>query len=339
MLNFVTLFVEIMKNYVEGFPAQLEEALEIAGKADLSRIRKNSIRNILITGLGGSGISGTIMADLTAGTCPLPVVVNKDYALPAFVDENSLVIACSYSGNTEETIAVLNSAIAKKAQIICVSSGGAVSATAGKNNLTLISIPGGNPPRASFGYPFVQLLHIFDHFSFSAPGYREQLRGLINLLRTEKDDILTSAQILAKQLLNKIPVIYCVSGMEGVAMRFRQQINENSKMLCWHHVIPEMNHNELVGWVEQHDNIAVVALRTNFDYERSVRRLEICREIISPLVSSWSELTARSSSRMGQMLYLIHLTDWVSCFLADMKKVDPVEVRVIDRLKSELSKF
>ncbi len=328
-----------MKNYVENFPTQLEEALAIAVKADLSKIHKAHIRQVLITGLGGSGIGGTIVSELVADTCPVPVLVNKDYSLPAYVNENTLVIACSYSGNTEETVSVLNAAIQRKAQIICISSGGMISETAKKHNFSLISIPGGHPPRASFGYPLIQLLNIFNHLTFAAANFNKNVTETISNLKSQKDEIISEAQSIATKLLGKIPVIYSISGMEGVAVRFRQQINENAKMLCWHHVIPEMNHNELVGWVEKHENISVVTLRTSYDNARSVKRMQICKDIIAPLVSSWIEITAKGNSRTEQAFYIVHLTDWVSCFLADMKKVDPVEVKVIDRLKAELSKF
>ena len=110
-------------------------------------------------------------------------------------------------------------------------------------------------------------------------------------------------------------------------------------MLSWSNVIPEMNHNELVGWVGENKNLAVVALRNSFEHPRSAKRMEICRTLIAPLVSSWTEINAKGDSRITQTLYLIHLTDWASCYLADLKKIDPVEVKVIDYLKAELSKF
>ncbi|MBC7862951.1 MAG: bifunctional phosphoglucose/phosphomannose isomerase [Bacteroidia bacterium] len=327
-----------MKNYVASFPDQLEEALKISESIKLPFEKKN-IQNILITGLGGSGISGTIISELVADTCPVPVTVNKDYSLPAFVNEKSLVIICSYSGNTEETLSVLAAAIKQKAQLICISSGGTVSEIATKNNFALITIPGGHPPRASFAYPLVQLMKIFELLGFSKGGFKTETENFIALAKKDKNEIVDSSLAFAKKLQNKIPVIYCISGNEGVAIRFRQQINENSKMLCWHHVLPEMNHNELVGWVDKNDNIAVVALRTTFDFARSVKRLEICKTIIEPLANSFSEIHAKGNSKTEQTLYLVHFTDWISCHLADLKKVDAIEVNVINRLKSELAKF
>lgn len=328
-----------MRNYITGFPAQLEEALRIAASFELKGIEKNRISNIIISGLGGSGISGTIISELVADTCPVSVTVNKDYSLPAFADGKTLLIACSYSGNTEETIAVLSTAIEKKCQTICISSGGTITEIATAHSIPVVKIPGGHPPRASFGYPFVQLLNIFDQLNFSEKGFRQQLEKFISSARTNAALIEKNSMDLAHKLLGKVPVIYCISGNEGVAIRFRQQINENSKMLCWHQVIPEMNHNELVGWVEKNEQYAVIALRTSYDFSRSVKRLEICKSIITPFVSSFTELFASGDSKLEQALHLIHFTDWVSVHLATLKNIDPVEVNVINRLKDELSKF
>ena len=109
-------------------------------------------------------------------------------------------------------------------------------------------------------------------------------------------------------------------------------------MLCWHHVIPEMNHNELVGWAGGNNNLAVCILRTSFDYERNVKRLEINKEIFSKYTDTVFEIFAEGNSPLIQALYLIHLTDWVSCYLADLKNIDPTEVKVIDFLKGALAK-
>lgn len=328
-----------MKAYIENFSNQLKEAITISESIQIRNISKENIQAVLVSGLGGSGISGTIISELVAGTSPIPVCVNKDYDLPAWVNKKCLVLICSYSGNTEETIAVMKSAIAKNIPMICITSGGEVADLAEKNNLDVIRIPGGHPPRASFAYPFVQLLRIFEWLGFGAKNFNDEVNDFIRLAEDRKDEIKSQANSLAASLHGKIPVIYATSGNEGIAMRFRQQINENSKMLAWINVIPEMNHNELVGWVGNKENLAVVSLRTSYEHPRSAKRLEICRELISPLAASWTEIQAPQASRLTQTLYLIHLTDWVSYFLAELKNIDPVEVNVIDYLKAQLSKF
>jgi glucose/mannose-6-phosphate isomerase len=160
----------------------------------------------------------------------------------------------------------------------------------------------------------------------------------IELLNKDQDAIQIEAKLIAAKLIDKIPVIYSLGNNEGVAVRFRQQINENSKMLAWHHVIPEMNHNELVGWTSKNENIAVVVLRSAYDFARNVKRLQVCKEVFQKYTSTIIEINGKGKSKLEQAIYLIHLTDWVSCFIADLRQVDPVEVKVIDHLKNELAR-
>ncbi|HRH12491.1 MAG TPA: SIS domain-containing protein, partial [Bacteroidia bacterium] len=114
---------------------------------------------------------------------------------------------------------------------------------------------------------------------------------------------------------------------------------ENSKMLCWHHVFPEMNHNELVGWTVRNEDLAVITFHTSFDYKRTVKRYEVCKPIFEKYASSVIDLQAKGNSKLEQFLYLINIGDWISCYIADIRGIDPVEVKVIDHLKAELSKF
>jgi glucose/mannose-6-phosphate isomerase len=326
-----------MKALGEGFTSQLREALGIAGKAKLTP--KTGIQNIVITGLGGSGIGGTIISELVAGECPVPVVVNKDYFLPGFVSKQSLVIISSYSGNTEETISAMKEAIAKEAQVVCVTSGGTVQQLANAHHFDCILIPGGNPPRSCIGYSLVQLLKIFQFNGFAKTDFLAQVADGIALLDKQKEAIKMDALLIAKTLHNKVPVIYSLGSSEGVVVRFRQQINENSKMLCWHHTLPEMNHNELVGWAAKNDNVAVVAFHTNFDFERTRKRYEICRGIFQKHAASVTDISAKGQSKLEQFLYLINIGDWISCYIADLKGVDAVEVNVITDLKNALAKY
>jgi len=325
-----------MKTLIENFPNQLSEALQIAQAAKLSAGK--NISNVLITGLGGSGIGGTIVAELANKQSAIPILVSKDYFIPSFVNENTLVIVSSYSGNTEETLSAMQLAIEKKAQITCITSGGKVKELAEKHKFDLIVIPGGNPPRSCLGYSLVQLLHVLEAKQIFSFNYKKQIEEAVSLITSKQAEIKKQAQQFAEKFYKKIPVIYCLGSTEGVAIRFRQQINENSKMLCWHQVIPEMNHNELVGWAEKNENLAVCILRTDFDYERNLRRLEINKAVISKYTSTLFEIHGMGSTPIVQALYLIHLTDWISCYIADLKKIDPVEVKIIDFLKSELSK-
>jgi len=326
-----------MKALVQNFTNQLKEAKAIADKAIISQ--SDNIRNIVITGLGGSGIGGTIIAELVADSCAVPVLVTKDYFLPAYIGEHTLLIICSYSGNTEETINAMQQAIAKKAQIVCITSGGKILAAAKQQQFDFIEIPGGQPPRSCIGYALVQLIKVLSIKGFADKQLFSDLDKAIALLDEENENIKAEAQAVAQKLVNKIPVLYSLGTCEGTVVRFRQQINENSKMLCWHHTFPEMNHNELVGWTTKNDSLAVVTFHTSFDYERTKKRYEVCRPIFEKLSSGVTDITAKGESRLEQFLYLINIGDWISCYIADIKGIDPVEVNIIDHLKGELAKF
>jgi glucose/mannose-6-phosphate isomerase len=320
-----------MKKLIENFPNQLREALDIANAVKLSP--KNDIRNIIVTGLGGSGIGGTILAEMVNDYCAVPITVNKDYFLPNFTNSHTLVIISSYSGNTEETLEAMQQALNKKAQIICITSGGKVEELAKQNNLDVIKIPGGNPPRSCIGYSLVQLIKVFIHYGFAPASLLDDVKNSITLLEKENTNITTEAKKIAQILMNKIPVIYSLGSCEGVSVRFRQQINENSKMLCWHH------HNELVGWTTRNESIAVITFRTSFDYKRTQKRYEVCRSLFEKYSASVNEIVAKGNSKAEQFIYLINIGDWISLYLAEMKGIDPVEVKVIDHLKKELANF
>jgi glucose/mannose-6-phosphate isomerase len=326
-----------MKALVQNFTAQLREAKGIAEKGVISEGK--NIQNIVITGLGGSGIGGTIISELISDKCEVPVLINKDYFLPAFVNEQTLVIISSYSGNTEETVNAMQQAIACKAQVCCVTSGGKVLEMAKQHQFDFIEIPGGMPPRSCIGYSLVQLIKVLVAKGFASKNLFGDLDRSVELLDKENDQIKKEAESIAKKLLDKIPVIYSLGSCEGTAVRFRQQINENSKMLCWHNVFPEMNHNELVGWTTRNEDIAVVTFHTSSDYERTKKRYEVCRPIFEKYSSVIIDITAKGNSKLEQFFYLINIGDWISCYLADLKGIDPVEVNVIDHLKGELAKF
>ena len=327
-----------MKDLVLNFPAQLREAIAI-GEAAKVTPSSVPVSNVLVTGLGGSGIGGTILAEIVAGQCKVPVIVNKDYSLPAFVSSHTLVIISSYSGNTEETIAAMAVALEKKAKIVCITSGGKVAQMAAENNLDLITIPGGMPPRSCLGYSLTQLFYVLHKMNLIDYSFRAQLEFALNSMIDNRETIQREAMELAQFMAGKTPVIYAADGYNGVATRFRQQINENSKMLCWHHVLPEMNHNELVGWADQHPECAVVMLRNSTDYFRTQARMDISMEVISAKTPSTMEVWSKGDSMLERSLYLIHLTDWTSCYLADLKQIDAVEVNVINRLKDALARI
>lgn len=326
-----------MKKLVENFTQQLKEAKSIASKAIISN--QHNIQNVLITGLGGSGIGGTIISEVVSDNCKVPITVNKDYFIPNFVNENTLVIISSYSGNTEETLAAMDMAISKKAQIACVTSGGKVLELAKQHQYDFIEIPGGHPPRSCIGYSLVQLVQIFISKGLANATLMNDLEKAIILLDKHESAIQSEAKSIAEKLHHKIAVIYSLGTCEGVTVRFRQQINENSKMLAWHNTFPEMNHNELVGWTEKNDMLKVITFHTDFDYVRTKKRYEVCKPLFESLSSGVIDIYAKGDSKLEQFLYHIHIGDWITCYLADLKGIDAVEVNVINNLKNELAKF
>lgn len=326
-----------MKKLVQDFPSQLHEAL-IIGQNYRFHTAKKAFNNIVLTGLGGSGIGGSIVQNFIFDKAKVPFVVNKDYFLPAFVNKDSLVIVSSYSGNTEETLAAMKQAIKMKATVVCVTSGGKIAELANIKGIDCILLPAGLPPRACLGYSMTQLLFILKHFAVINYNFEKDFKASIKLLNQESKSIQAKARSLAKKLYGKTPIIYAASDMEGLAVRFRQQINENGKMLCWHHVIPEMNHNELVGWRTKDDSKHVVIFRNEDDYERVQLRIDINKKVIKKYTSNVTELYSKGKSYWEHVFYLVHLTDWVSVYLAELGSYDPSEIEVINYLKGELAK-
>jgi glucose/mannose-6-phosphate isomerase len=325
-----------MKDLIHNFPGQLAEALKISQSAELSESNKD-IRNVVIAGMGGSGIGATIVHSLILDSAVVPVCILKDYTLPVFTDEHTLFIASSYSGNTEETLEILRKVSFTGAKITVISSGGEAIHTARSAGYDHIIVPGGMPPRSCVGYSIVQLLKILEFHEVCSDSFLTEIRSGMELLIREQEDIRKLAAETAQKLNNSFPVIYSDSRIEGIAIRYRQQLNENSKILCLHHVLPEMNHNELVGWTEVHKDVHVVILRTAFDHPGTQRRMEFTLDVIRPLCGGITQLTARGSNLTEQSLYHIHLADWISYELGILRNVDVMEVRVIDRLKNHLA--
>jgi glucose/mannose-6-phosphate isomerase len=327
----------MMKKLVEEFPNHLREALTIGRAATMTK-RDKKIDNIVISGLGGSGIGGKIVSQMLADKVSVPIVCTNDYVLPEFVNSNTLVIISSYSGDTEETVAAMNEAIAKNAEIVCVTSGGKIAAAAKEHGFNHIIIPGGNPPRAMFGYSSVQLFYVLRNYGFIDSSFEQEIENSIALIETNINDIRTTSKSIAEKVVHRIPILYSEAMYEGVAIRWRQQINENSKMLCWHHVFPEMNHNELVGWTGGDNRVAVIMLRNEDDHKRSQLRMELCKKLMGEKCDTIVEAWSKGNSRIERSMYQIHLGDWISIDLAEMRNEDAVAIPAIIFLKNELSK-
>lgn len=330
------------KKYIEGFTRQLGEALRIGQALDLVR-PGSDIRNIVIAGMGGSGIGANLVESLTFGRVPIPITVSKSYNIPQFVSPHTLFIACSYSGNTEETIAALNKALLKRAHVIVVSSGGKLLDIAKEYNLFYIQLPSGSDsPRAMLAYSMIALLYALYHTNLIGAAFIKETENAIQFLDRGEKGIQSEAELIAKKLKGKLPVIYCDNRLLAMAMRFQQQLNENAKQMAHINTFPEMNHNELVGWRFPESLLPmmqVIYLYSDHDHERVEKRMEICRDVFEKRSNPIIDIIGEGASLLEQYYYLIHLTDWVSYFLAKENGVDPDPVEPIDNLKAELDKL
>jgi glucose/mannose-6-phosphate isomerase len=334
--------MDIIQKFIEDFPQQLEDAIRL-GEALTLKHQASEIRNIIIAGLGGSGIGGSLVKSLVNRELKVPLEVIKGYDLPAYANSSTLLIASSYSGNTEETLQVVEAARQRQVKIACITSGGKLLELAKEIAFDLAPIPVTEPicPRANLGYSLVQLLYLFMEYRLIDKSYAKQLQEALSLLKNQKFSIESEAKQVAAKLENKLPIIYCDELFGALAVRFQQQINENAKHFAHVNVFPEMNHNELVGWVHPKNMLkdsVVLLLASTFNHTRNAKRMEVCLPIFNNLADGVLTLQAKGDSLVEQFIYLIHLTDWISFFLAERNKVDAFEINVINLLKNELAK-
>jgi len=326
-----------MENYIEDFPQNITDAIEIGSKAIL-KFKTNVVTNVVIAGLGGSGIGGKIISQLVWDKCHVPITLVNDYRIPSWVNEHTLFVATSYSGNTEETLSALSDATVQRAQIVAITAGGKLELLCREHGYNMIKIPAGQPPRTSFGYNSVQQFFVLQAYGLIDGFFIDELREAAALLKKESGTLKPEAAAIANKISKTTPVIYAETKSEGLAVRLRQQINENSKMLCWHHVLPEMNHNELVGWAGANNQFSALFIHTPEDHPRTISRMKLSKEIIGRYTDKIIDLKPKGNSRIACAYYLIHLSDWISYYVALDRNVDPLEIAVIDYLKSELAK-
>lgn len=332
-----------MWGLLSGFAEQWNEAVKLTEDLDLS-IDPERINKICFAGMGGSAIGADLIRAYSYKTCPYPIQVVRHYEIPGWVDDNTLVIACSYSGNTEETLTALVSARSRGAQAIGVTSGGELMLKAAKEEFDYIKFPGGMPPRAALGYSFVPLFRIFQHLGF-VDGSDEPLTVTGTFL-SEQNELLSDpedndALSLAEELNDTLPIFYSdATMMEPVNLRWRGQFAENAKTLSYGNTLPEMNHNEIVGWERiSHltGRLSVVMLVDREDNPRVQRRMKIVEELVVDQTASLQVLKTQGQSRLTRMFSLIQLADWTSFYLAIMNNIDPTPIAKIDLLKSKLA--
>ncbi len=320
----MTLDSQNMLQVIKDFPKQCREALGLPKGISA----KGEVGNIIVLGMGGSAVGGDLLKIYLKNT-NIPVYVNRDYKVPNFVNENSLVFAVSYSGNTEETLSALSDAKEKNAQIIAITSGGKLADECDK----VIKVPSGLQPRAALGYLFFPMLGIL-HNTNIIRVKNDDLNEMMDILN-QTDKFNSAGEILAKKLKEKIPVIYASQALGALALRWKTQINENAKMPAFYNVFSEMNHNEIVGYRTMDRKFAAVIIRDKYDNERIKKRMDVCREIMEVNVDV-EEVQTEGNGLLARMFSVIYLADFVSYYLALWNRVDPSPVEVIEGMKKKI---
>jgi len=337
-----------MKSILMGFADQYREAKNTVQNFKVP-MSFRQVKNIVISGMGGSAIGGDLLRTLFGDECPVPIVINRDYKIPGFVDDSTLFIAASYSGDTEETISAFECALEKKAKIISMSCGGKLHELSKEAGVLHFAVEKKKlQPRCAFGYLFVPMIFFLSKLNLITDQSQniEETAEIINKaianLSPDSPTENNQAKQLALALYNKLPVIYAPqSYFDVVAMRWKGQINENSKMMAFHNVIPEMNHNEIVGWGIPNDitQRCILIILTHKDESPKIKkRIDITKSLISQKGTQVIEIQAEGESLLAKALYLIYLGDFVSYYLAMLNEVDPTPIERIQTFKSMLGK-
>ena len=330
-----------MIEVIKELYVHIEHSFDIISESNLNP--KNNVENIVICGMGGSAIGGDFVRTVLKDDFKIPVFVNRDYDLPNWVSQNTLIFICSYSGNTEETISCYNSTVNNNIKPIVISSGGHILEDAKKNNFDFVQLPKGIQPRAAFGYSASLLLLALVKIGIVDKKYSDQLFNSIESIKNNSFKYSSiskgnDALELSKIIYNKFPIIYCTSNTEVVAFRLRCQLAENSKILSSHFVLPEQNHNEIEGFSNNDiSNFVILWLKDKNDNERTIKRIDITSKLLKNIKYQF-DYSEESDSLIERLFNLIYLFDWVSFYCAIYHKTNPTPVNTILELKSLMSK-
>lgn len=334
--NMLSFCMEAPKHY--GKAAQLAQEFNV----DLPRPE-----NIVVAGMGGSGIGGELFKDWAQDKASIPIEVCRDYHLPAYANGKTLVLCTSYSGETEETLNVFLEALKRKCTVISISSGGTLQMYAGKLNVPHLPVPSGMAPRATLPYLFLPLPIILEKLGL-ASGVDKELAETAKVLtqvssESSPENMTESnvARTLALEADGTMPVVYGFRFYRAVAQRIKTQFNENSKNLAKWEYFPELNHNEIVGWQKAEEfapRLSVVFIRDSEEPREIRERIEFMKETVNKTSVRTFELWSKGKSRIARMASVICTGDFASVYLAVLRGVDPTPVEVISILKERLKK-
>ena len=329
------------------FADQIQEAIGIGEQIEL-RNDYTACENIVVAGMGGSAIGGDIVKTIVHQELKIPVFINRNYTLPNWANEKTLVICSSYSGNTEESLSAYEDALQKGAMICGISTGGQLSENIQSKRFDLITTPGGLQPRAALAYSFVPMLYLLKEIGLISNSLIDDLSSSITFLEKKREiysvgDTSNLIFKMAKDIYGMIPIIYGITDTTGVvALRWKGQLCENAKMIAYHNEIPEMNHNEIVGWGNNPDllsELSVIWLRDKNDNVRVRARQSITKELLDEINIIQHEVNAEGKNTIERTLGLINFGDWLSYWCAILHNTDPSPVEKINKLKNALEEI
>jgi len=334
---------------VSGLPEQLAHAHEVAGEIHADAFpRAEAIRNIIMLGMGGSGIVGDIVAAAFNDEIPVPINVLKQIRTPEFVGPGTLAIAVSYSGDTEETVSMAASAVERGARLVAVCRDGDLAALARDTDALHMPCPEGYLPRSAIGALVAPVVVTLFRAGLAPSGHANLVTTQAQLAR-RRDRCAESvtgaanpAREIARQLGRTIPIFYGGGALGGVAAyRWKCDVNENAKAPAFWNQHPELGHNEICGWGQNGDVtrqlFSLVELRHGFEHARLAPRFGATRDLVDECVHQILTVEAEGGGRLAQLLDLMYFGDWASCYLALQNDVDPGPIDAIAALKSRLA--
>jgi glucose/mannose-6-phosphate isomerase len=302
------------------------------------------IANIVLGGMGGSGWPALYMKAWAGLKAPFEIV--NDYNLPEYVGPNTLFIASSYSGNTEETLAALSEAEKRTAQIVVMTAGGKLMERAKEANHPLFEIPGGIQPRMSSFYFLTAMAHLFEQLNLSRPVIVEELNSTAIWLKDQKEtwrpDVATKenlAKQIATEIAGKTVIVYSGPKLFPAANKMKICCNENAKNLAWSNQYPEFNHNEFVGWSSHPVDkpFGVVEIRSNLEHERTQKRFVVTEKLLSGKRPAPIVVTPVGENHIQQLLWTSMLGDFITIYLALLNNQNPTPVDLVEKFKAELN--
>lgn len=337
-----------MYNSIFDMPEHITEAMDIVRRWRVNPDDFADIKNIIVTGMGGSAIAGELIRTYLSSKMLIPFHICRNYNLPEYVDDETLVIASSYSGNTEETLAAVDDALNRKSMIAAIATGGLLQDVAELNEIPMAILPAGLQPRAALGYSFAVMLLFLEKINL-IKNVSQELIELVEKLQKFRGNYIEDLPVkenLAKQVAQrihgKIPVIYTGPSLtDAVGLRWKGQICENSKTLAFTNQFSELNHNELAGWAEpinEHlEHLVVIMFRDADDHPQIRQRMNFVKEMLENRKVDLIEVHSKGELPLQRMFSLIQLGDFVSYYLAVLNEVNPTPVEVIEQLKKTLS--